>query len=141
MPNLPDGLSTASEHTHQSPSSPRRPLGVTLIALYFMLATLVELVLVLAPSLSPAGYPLPGGANSIYLPQVSIPLGLFVTWGLWQCHAWARAVIICVGMPVIVLSFLSGTAGFKTWMVLAIVLYLFQRRIGEVFSPTTDPRP
>lgn len=141
MRNLPDRLSSASEHAHQSPSSPRRPLGVTLIALYYIIATLVEIVLLLVPPLRPTGYTLPGGPNTFYLPQVSIPLTFFLAWGLWQCHAWARTVIICVGMPVIALSFLGGTAGFKTWMFLAIVLYLFQRRVGEVFSPTTDPRP
>ncbi|HEX6288726.1 MAG TPA: hypothetical protein VFZ66_06020 [Herpetosiphonaceae bacterium] len=109
--------------------------------LYFILVAVGDLVSVLVPSLRLAGGTLPGAPPTIFPPTVSIPLTLFLAWGFWGCQAWARALIICVGLPTITLAFLSGNAGFKIWILLAIVLYLVQRRIGEVFAPAPDPLP
>lgn len=140
MGNLSEGLSAESGPALQPTLPKQRPLGVTLIVLYFILVTLVELVLLFVPFLRPTGYTLPGGPSTLYFPQVTIPLTLFVAWGLWHCYAWARTIIICIGILTIPLSLLGGTEGFKTWILLAIVLYLFQRRIGDIFSPTPTPQ-
>lgn len=136
MPNLPEGLSNGSEPVIQSPAPTHRPLGVTLIVLYYILVALEGVVAIFAPSLITR----PGASTVILLPMITIPFTLFLAWGLWHCYGWARTIIICIGIPTIPLSFLSGTAGFKTWLMLIIVLYLFQRRIGDIFSPVPDPQ-
>ncbi|MBV9788386.1 MAG: hypothetical protein JOZ51_09445 [Chloroflexi bacterium] len=141
MSNLSEALSAGSEPAHQTPSAPQRPLGVTLIVGYFVLSTLVYLVAFLALPFGLASSELLGESPSIIVASISVPLTLFVAWGLWHCYSWARTVIICVGMPMIALSLLGGTEDFRTWVMLAIVLYLFQRRIGDVFSPAPAPQP
>lgn len=133
MRTSPDKLSTGSEHTHQVPVPLPRPLGVTLIALYFVLGSLVYLVPFLTQPLGLADSAFLGESPSIVVAAISVPLTLMLAWGLWRCRSWARTLIVGVGIPIIGLSFLGGTAGFKTWMLLAIVLYLFQPRVREVF--------
>ena len=133
MSNPPEGFSTVSQHTHQTSPPPHRPLGVTLIVLYLVLATLVSLIPFLTQPLGLATSAFLGEAPSIVVAAISVPLTLMLAWGLWRCRSWARTLIVGVGIPIIGLSFLGGTAGFKTWMLLAIVLYLFQPRVGEIF--------
>lgn len=103
-------------------SAPRRPAGITLLAVLALLAGIAHVVGALQAF---GAIPAIGGAGAGFfvsdpvdgMIQIAAALiSIAVAGGLWTLHSWARKAVVAIAALNIVVAFFTQIEGGETWL-------------------------
>ena len=123
-------------------AKPPRPVSLTILAALIMVASLVVLLVVIPPLVSPRMEPIINSADG----QMPLLMLLHaIAWmaaavGLWKMQEWGRLLAISLSVLVILEALFTGasqTVGrvlLQIFIHVAIIVFLMQPRIYNLFA-------